>query len=131
MFDGGGAGGAGGAPVAAPGGTGPAMSPAPMLGNTAQGMAGVKTAVEALQKALPSLPMGSDIQKTVLKALSSITPHLDDMGDSGIKPDHDAMVQQLAALARQQQQGGPNPMAAMMPGGAGGGDGAAPPPPGA
>lgn len=111
----------------APGGTGPAMSPAPMMGNAAQGMAAVKTAVEALTKALPSLPMGSDLHKAALSSLTTLTKHLDDGGLP--QPGGDDQVQQLAAMARAAQQGGQSPLAGMMPGG-GGGDGA-PPPPGA
>jgi hypothetical protein len=102
-------------PTAAPGGTGAAMSPSPMQGNQAQGMAALKTAVEALTKALPQLPMGSEIHATALKSLTSLSKHMDGVDP---QPTHGDMVQQLAAMARQSQQGGgQNPLAAMMPGG--------------
>ena len=107
-------------PPGIPGGTGAATVPGAMPGMMAQGMTGVKLAVEALQKALPQLPMGSDLHNAVLHAVSGITKHLD---DSGIPPaGGEDVIQQLVALARQNAQG-QNPLAGMMPGGA--------PPPGA
>lgn len=107
----------------APGGTGPAMAPGPMPGAGQQALSQVKLAVEALQKALPNIPMGSDLHTAVLNAVSGVTKHLDDSGIG--QPSHEDVVQQLAMLARQGQQGA-NPLAAMMPPGPG-----APPPGGA
>jgi len=108
-------------PPGIPGGTGAATVPGAMPGAMAQGMAGVKLAVDALQKALPQLPMGSDLHNAVLHALSGITKHMD---DAGMPPTgSEDVIQQLVALARANAQGG-NPLAGMMPGGA-------PPPPGA
>src|SRR5882724_245192 len=66
-----------GSPPGAPGGTGGAMSPSPMGGSSAQGMTGVKTGVEALQKALPMLPMGSELHTAILKAITDISKHMD------------------------------------------------------
>lgn len=103
------------------------MAPGPMPGNQAQGMAAVKLAVEALQKALPALPMGSDLHTAVLNALTGVTKHMD---DNGPQPggDQSDMIQQLVALARQGQSG--SPLGAMMPPGGGAPPpGAAPPPP--
>ena len=83
-----------------------------MPGAQASAMGHVKLAVDALQKALPQLPMGSDLHAAVLNAVSGITKHMD---DSGIPPaSQDDAMQQLVALARQGQQGA-NPLAAMMP----------------
>lgn len=109
-----------GMPPAPGGGTGGAMAPAAMPGMGAQGMAAVKMAVEALQKALPALPMGSPLHGAALAALTGITKHMDDDGSAQGAGDKDALLQQLVQQARQGQQGG-NPAAGAMPG--------APPPP--
>jgi len=122
-----------GSPPGAPGGTGGAMSPSPMGGSSAQGMTGVKTGVEALQKALPMLPMGSELHTAILKAITDISKHMDQNMGGGPQ----AVIQQLAQMARDQQQ---NPqrqaMMSMMSGGGsaappapGGGGGGAPPSP--
>lgn len=102
------------------GGTGPASVPTPMMGAATQGVAGVKTALELLQKALGSVPLGSDLHMSVLKAVTDLSKHMNDLPS---QPGGQDVVQQLAQLARQAQSGGANPLAGMMPGAGG-------PPPG-
>ena len=115
-----------GMPGAAPpaGGTGAATAPGPMPGHAAQAMTAVKMAVEALQKALPGIPMGSDMHNAVLKAVTEISKHLDKAGAEG---DQASMIQQLAQMARGAQTQPPQAaaMQRMFPGP---GQGAPPPP---
>ena len=110
-----------------PGGAGAAMAPSPMGGSTAAAMTGVKVGVEALQKALPSLPMGSKLHGAILKAISDISKEM----ESGMGGGPGAEIQQLIAMARNAQT---NPqrsaMMSMFPSGGGPGGGGAPPPPG-
>jgi len=115
-------------PGQVPGGVGAASSPAAMAGSAQQGMTAVKLAVEALQKALPALPMGSPLHGAVVKAVADISKHMEGMGGQGA--DQGAMIQQLMQLARSaQQQPQQNAMMqAFPPGGAGGAGGGAPPP---
>ena len=97
------------------GGTGSASTLGPMLGAQAQGQNLVRTALEALQKALPSLEMGGDLHAAVLKAVDSISKHVGQVAGAG---DPAAVVQQLAQLAaaaRQQSM----PPALMAHGGGG------------
>ena len=113
----------GGSPMGAPmGGTGPVTAPRPMMGNAAQSLTLVHTGLEAFQKALSGLPMGSELQTAVMKAVIEINKRLDNQ--QGDKPS------QLQALAGMSRDLSANPQAAAMqkmmapPGGAGG----APPP---
>jgi hypothetical protein len=85
-------------------------------------MAGLKVGLEALQKALPQLPMGSEIHTSVLKAIADISKHMEKGGQG--QGDSSAVIQQLVEAARMAKTQ-PN-MAAMMPPPAGG---AMPPPP--
>ena len=105
------------------GGAGPATMPGPMAGSAQQGLAALKVGVEALQKALPQLPMGSALHQSVLKAIGDIGKHMEKEGSGG--GDQMGAIQQLMELARAAKTQ-PN-MAGMMPGGAGGAG--APPPP--
>lgn len=124
----------GGAPGGIPGagapvpttGAGPATMPTPMQGSQRQGMSSLKVGLEALQKALPQLPMGSALHQSVLKAVADIGKHLEKEGGAG--GDQAGAIQQLMELARAAKTQ-PN-MAAMMPGGApaGGPPGAGAPP---
>lgn len=100
--------------------------PGQMHGSMQQGMSGVKVGLEALQKALPHIPMGSKLHQVILKAVAEIGKHMEQEGGGGQDPA--AMIQQLMELARSAKtQPG---MAGMMPGaGAGGAPGGAPPPP--
>ena len=82
--------------------------------------------LEALQKALPQLPMGSEVHTSVLKAIADISKHMEKGGQGAGDPS--SVIQQLVEAARMAKTQ-PN-MAAMMPPPAGGA-GASPPPPGA
>jgi hypothetical protein len=84
-----------------------------MAGAASQGVAGVKTALELLQKALGTVPMGSELHMSVLKAVTDISKHMADLPQ---QPGQQEIVQQLAQLARQAQAGGGSPLAGMMPG---------------
>ena len=113
-----------GPPPGFPGGTGQATAPQPMAGSGAQGLTLVKLAVEALQKALPALPMGTPLHTAVLKSVADIAKHME---SAGAGPDPSAVMQQLVQMARtQQQQPQQAAMANMFPGAGGGGE----PPPG-
>ena len=93
--------------------------PGPMAGSAQQGLAALKVGVEALQKALPQLPMGSALHQSVLKAIGDIGKHMEKEGAGG--GDQMGAIQQLMELARAAKT--QPSMAGMMPGGAG-----APPP---
>jgi hypothetical protein len=115
-----------GGPAAPPAGTGPVTAPGPQAGAAAQGMSGVRLALEAMQKALPGLPMGSELHMAVMKAVTDISKKLGDGGG-----DQAAQMQQLVQLARAAQTdpqraammrampgpGGAPPGVAPMPGG--------------
>src|SRR5215469_14305720 len=94
-------------PPQPPGGTGAATSPGAMPGMTHQGMAGVKTALELLQKSVANLPMGTPLHSKVLKFLADVSK---DVGEEQVG--QDSVKQQVAQMARQ----GPNPdaLAAMQ-----------------
>lgn len=77
-----------------------------MMGAGVQGLTLVHTGLEALQKALVGLPMGSEIHTAVLKAISDISRKLDNSGG-----DQAAKMQALVAMGREQQN---NPQAAIM-----------------
>lgn len=101
------------------GGTGAATAPRPMLGSGAQSLTLVHTGLEALQKSLVGLPMGSKVHTAVLKAVTDISKSMDNEGG-----DKSSQLQALAAMSRDMQS---NPQAAAMqkmfpqaPGAAGG-----------
>lgn len=116
----------GGPPAGPPGGTGAAASPGPMMGQAHQGVAGVRTALVALQKALPEIPMGSPLHTAILKAVTDISKQI---GDG--QEDKASTMQNLVGMARGLQT---NPAQGLMqklfPGGPGGAQQGAPPPPG-
>src|SRR5579872_3228315 len=86
-------GGPGAPPPGLGGGTGPAAAPSHMVGSLQQGMTAVKVGMEALQKALQQLPLGSDLHTAVLKALTDVGKHLE-KGGAG-EGDPSAVLQQL------------------------------------
>jgi hypothetical protein len=119
------------------GGTGPVTVPGAMAGTAAQGTNLVRAALELLQKALPTLPMGSDEHAAVLKSVQDLSKHVGQASGAG---DPAAMIQQLALLARARGAqpvppamggGAPGGAPAMPPGAGGGAPPGAPPPPGA
>lgn len=106
-------------PGAPPGGTGPAAAPGPMPGNQAQAMSKVQIAMKALQEALPGVPMGTPLHHEILTSLSKLGKHLPEAAGHGAG-DPQAMIQQLAALAREARAnpGQEAALAGMMPPGA-------------
>lgn len=132
---GGGAGGAspaagGGTPVplqGAPAGLGAAAKPQANQGNAAAALIDIRNAVEALQKALPNLPMGSPLHSDILQVTNKLSKHLrPEEASSGLQ------IQSLLQTAREKAKGAPmqalqrlypgqSPAAApAMPGGDGG-----------
>ena len=106
-----------GAPPAPPpqlagGGTGPAATHGPMAGSAAQGISKVKVALEALQAALPMLPMGGELHTDVTKALSQLGKHVQ-QGQGG-----DVVQQLLEMIRNSKTQGAPAMPGAPPPGGA-------------
>lgn len=97
-------GGGGAPPAGPPGGVGAATTPTPMPGMAHQGMAGVKTALQMLQKSVAELPMGSPLHQKVLKFIADVSKELGE-GATQQGPD---VQQQVAQMARQ----GQNPQAA-------------------
>lgn len=99
--------GAGGPPKPAqPGGTGAATVPRQQMGNAASSLSLVHTGLEALQKALTGLPMGSEVHSAVLKAIMDISKRLESGGS-----DQASQMQALAQMGRGIQQ---NPQAAAL-----------------
>lgn len=96
-----------------------------MAGSAVQGMSKVKLGLEALQAALPMIPMGSELHTDLMQAVSKISKHLGDKGGEG---GGGAQIQQLLEMLRNAKMQGAPPQAGMMPPGGGG---APPPPPGA
>lgn len=94
-----------------------------MAGSAVQGMAKVKLGLEALQAALPMIPMGSELHTDLMQAVSKISKHLGDKGGEG---GGGAQIQQLLEMLRNAKTQGAPPQAGMMPGAGG----APPPPPG-
>jgi len=112
-------------PMGPPPGTGPAAAPGGMAGNAMAGMEKVKIGVKALIDALPMLPLGGELQQSVMEAVQKIGKHVPEAGQGG---DPQAAIQMLAMMGREQKS---NPMPNLMGGGAppGGGPGAGAPPP--
>ena len=73
-------------------------------------MTSVKIGLEALQKALPMIPMGSKLHQVILKAVADIGKNLEMEGKSG--GDSSAVLQQLMELARSAKTN-PNAQAAL------------------
>lgn len=88
------------------GGTGAATNPRPQMGNASQAMTLVFTGLEAFQKALPGLPMGSEIHTAVLNAVSAVSRRLENQSGDGA-----SQIQALAAMGRDVQQ---NPQADIL-----------------
>lgn len=108
------------------GGTGGAAMPGHMPGNGMQGIEKVMMGLKALQDALPSVPLGSELHQELLTAVSKIGKHLPQGGAGG---DPQSMIQQLAMMA-QKAKAEPQQAAALQGLMGGGGGGAPPPPPG-
>ena len=101
---------------------GPAVAPHGNPGNATQGMGDIKTALDALQKALPSIPMGTELHKTVLDAVAKIGKHMSE-AQNNPQMKLQNLMQMIAQLKAQQ----PNAALAGLAGGAPGGQPPAPP----
>lgn len=88
------------------GGTGAVSSPRPMQGNAQQALTLIHTALEALQKSLVGLPMGSELHTTVLGCVTKLSKNMNNSGG-----DKAAQIQALAQMGRGMQQ---NPQADIM-----------------
>lgn len=86
----------------APPNIGGASVPQGNQGNQVQAMSLVRNALEMLQKALPLIPMGSPQHADLLKAVSTISKHMEsNEGNKGID------LQSLLQMARQASQQSP------------------------
>jgi hypothetical protein len=112
-----------------PTGTGPAAATGGMMGNQMAGMEKVKIGVKALIDSLPMLPLGSEMQQAVMKAVQDIGKHVPEAGGGG---DPQALVQMLAMMGREAkaQPGQAGALQQMMGGGGAPPPGAGAPPPG-
>ena len=115
-------GGGGMMPAAAPN-VGSGAQPQRMGGNVAMAMIQIHNAVQALEKSLPMIPMGSPLHAELLKATTSIIKHLPPGSEN-------PQLQLMAVINQAREQSQQQPMAAMNklfppPQAAGGG---APPP---
>lgn len=93
-------------PQAPQGGTGAATAMSPMMGAGAQALSQLRLGVEALQKSLVGLPMGSELHTAVLKAVTDISKRMESGGG-----DNAGQMQALVQRARELQQ---QPQAAAM-----------------
>jgi hypothetical protein len=109
---------------APPSGTGPASALGGMAGNQQAGMEKVKLGLKALTEALPMLPLGSELQSEIMKAVQGVGKHLAEGGG-----DPQALVQQLAMMARNAKTE-PPPGFGQLAGGGAPPPGGAPPSPG-
>ena len=119
-----------GMPGAAPGGmpgmpgaptnVGPVAARQPQMGNAAASISDVRAAMKMLEKALPTIPMGTDLHVEVLNSLKGLLKHL--------PPEEDTPalnIQSLLQMARQSAQAQPlSALTRLM--GAGAGPAAAP-----
>lgn len=97
---------------------GPAVAPHGNPGNATQGMGDIKTALDALQKALPAIPMGTELHKAVLDAVSKIGKHMTEAANNP-----QMKMQNLLQMIQQAKAQQPNAALAGLAGGGG-----APPP---
>jgi len=105
----------------APPSAGPAVAPHGNPGNTTQALGEIRIALEALQKALPSVPMGTELHNAVLDAIKKIGQHMTEMQDSP-----QMKIQNLLQMIQQAKAAQPN--AALAGIAQGGPPGGAPPP---
>lgn len=100
-------------PQVAPGpaSAGPAAAPQGNPGNTQAALTKIKTAVEMLQQALPSIPMGTPLHADILDVTKKLAKHMQDKGGN-----ESNQIQALLAAVKQAQQSAPNnAMARMFP----------------
>jgi hypothetical protein len=71
------------------------------MGGQQMAMTALQVGLEAMQKALPGLPMGSELHTKVLKAVQDLSKAV---AEAGAAQDQSAKMQQLVAMARSAQQ---------------------------
>ena len=98
----------------APPGAGPAVAPHGLPGRTGGGLADVQTALDALQRALPSIPMGTELHNAVLDAVKKISLHVQDIANSPA-----TKVQNLLQMIQQARAAQPHQALAALGGGGG------------
>lgn len=109
----------------APPNAGPAVAPHGNPGQTTQGLGDIRVALEALQKALPSVPMGTELHNAVIDAVKKIGAHMTEMQDSP-----QMKMQNLMQMIQRAKAAGPNQaLAGLAGGGAPGGAASGGPPP--
>jgi hypothetical protein len=89
-----------------PGGTGAVTAPRPQMGNQAQSLTLVHTALDALQRALVGIPMGSDLHTAILRCIQELSKKTNMEGG-----DKASQMQALAQMGRGLQQ---NPQQAAL-----------------
>lgn len=96
----------------APANTGPVAVPQANHGNMAAAMNDLKNAAELLQKALPSVPMGSPVHNDIMDCIKKLTKHSNQESAGG----QGGQLQSLLQMAKQAAQSAPmNAMARMFP----------------
>ena len=109
-------------PQAPPSGLGGATLPQPNPGNQAAALQKIKVAVQALQEALPSIPLGTPTHDSVMNAIKSLSKNFERAAESPALS-MQSLVQmaraagqnnQMSALSRLQPQA-PNTPPAMAP----------------
>ena len=93
----------------APPSSGPGVAPHGLPGQAAGSMGDLKMALEMLQKALPGVPMGTELHEAVLKAVTNIGKHMGEMAQSQQEKGK-ALLEMLMKLKQQ----GPNQALAGM-----------------
>jgi hypothetical protein len=96
------------------------------MGNVAQGVAQLRTALQLIEKALPSIPMGTPLHEQAMKVASTLAKHLSDHAEQS-GAERQTLVQALRGLQNNQQMQAlgrmvpqqPNQPPAMMPPGGG------------
>jgi hypothetical protein len=88
--------------IPTPSRVGPVTVPGVNHGNQVAAHAAVHAGIEAFQKALPQIPMGSELHTELLTTIKKLSSLLSDSS-----PDPAQQIQQLVQLARQTQQEGP------------------------
>lgn len=90
---------------------GPAAVPQGNPGNTQAALAKIKTAVELLQQALPSIPMGTPLHADVLDCTKKLAKNIGDKGGN----ESNQIQALLSAVKNAQQQAPMGAMARMFP----------------
>ena len=104
----------------APGNAGGATQAQPKLGNMAGAADKIKVALQALQEALPAIPMGSPLHTEVLNTIKRLGSKME-TGEAQSAPPLQALLQMLRQAPQQNQMA---MLARMAPPGGGAGGGA-------